>query len=466
MKRIINKILFVLPPGTSVVQSDGSKQCKECAPPIGVAYLVAQLRDRYEVRVYDMVVEGFWNEMVVEEDLVYYGVSYNDYEKVLKEFQPDLVGFQCMISARVPYVLKLCEMTKRFYPQTFTVLGAHHATALPDHVLGKDVDFVVQGEADHNLPALIESIDAGEQWTTVDGIVPFHYVHDIENLPLPAWNIVGLEKYWLGIPPMGIPLTHEKFGVVVSSRGCPHVCFYCGIPNHTGRRSYRTRSIDSVVVEISWLIEEYGVEEIQFMDDNFLGGGVGRASKLISNLYEKFPDLAFAIPTGLDLSILDKGLIELMGRAGFRWFTMGVETGNLDFQGRYVDKRIDLRTLKDKVDAIHSFGGKTIAFFLLGFPNETREQVDRTVEVVTSCGFDFIHLIMLAPIPGSGLYEYCVRNDLLYDDFDPTKIRYCTTYIKNPNMSREELEGIRKSVWTEYMSGRVDINKYNEKGWK
>ncbi|GAF87935.1 unnamed protein product, partial [marine sediment metagenome] len=135
MKRRVNKILFVLPPGMSVVQPDGSRQCKECCPPVGVAYLVAQLKDNYDVRVYDMVAEDFWNESHIEEDLIYYGAAYSEYEKVLKDFQPDLVGFQCMLSARVPHVLKLCEITKRFYPQTYTVLGAHHATALPDHVL-------------------------------------------------------------------------------------------------------------------------------------------------------------------------------------------------------------------------------------------------------------------------------------------------------------------------------------------
>lgn len=72
---------------------------------------------------------------------------------------------------------------------------------------------------------------------------------------------------------------------------------------------------------------------------------------------------------------------------------------------------------------------------------------------------------MVTPLPGSQLYDYCIKNNLLYDDFDVTKLRYSNTFIKNENISREQLESIRKKVWRDYMSKRVNIKEYDERGW-
>ena len=69
---------------------------------------------------------------------------------------------------------------------------------------------------------------------------------------------------------------------------------------------------------------------------------------------------------------------------------------------------------------------------------------------------------MVTPLPGSPFYDDCIKNNLLYDDFDVTKLRYSNTFIKNSNISREQLEGIRRDVWRDYMSKRIDINKYDK----
>ena len=60
---------------------------------------------------------------------------------------------------------------------------------------------------------------------------------------------------------------------------------------------------------------------------------------------------------------------------------------------------------------------------------------------------------------------HVIENNLLYEDFDPTEIHYSNTFIKNPNISRKELEDIRKNVWREYMSVKIDLKDYNERGW-
>jgi radical SAM superfamily enzyme YgiQ (UPF0313 family) len=178
---------------------------------------------------------------------------------------------------------------------------------------------------------------------------------------------------------------------------------------------------------------------------------------LISN----FPGMPFGVPTGTDLPFVDFEMIDLLKEAGINYMILGIETGSTDIQGRYVDKRIDMKKTRQKIEYMKNSGFGISGLFMLGFPGETPEQVQSTVDLATSLDLDRIYLVMVTPLPGSRLYDHCVQNNLLYDDFDITKVRYSNTFIKNPNISRQKLEGIRRDVWHEYMSKRIDISKYH-----
>ncbi|MFC1621158.1 B12-binding domain-containing radical SAM protein, partial [Candidatus Omnitrophota bacterium] len=299
----IKKILLVVPPGTSHVQPDGTKQCKECPPPLGLAYLASELKasGQYDVRVYDMVVEGFWKESVVSKDTVLYGSSFEQYLELLEEYKPDLVGIQCMLSSRSHSALELCRITKGFNNEIVTVLGGHHAAALPEHVLQKDTDFVVLGEADHSFPELVNCLNKGGNIFEINGIAYRQdkkliaqerrdFIKDLDDLPFPAWDIVGLEKYWTGVIAYNNPPKKKKYGVMNTSRGCPHSCHYCAVPCHTGEGNYRERDLSKVFDEIRWLVDVYGVEEIQFTDDNFFVNK-RRIKELCRFLIANFPDM-------------------------------------------------------------------------------------------------------------------------------------------------------------------------------
>jgi len=469
--------LLVVPPGTSFIQPDGTKQCKDCIPPLGLGYLAAQLSmlGDYEVRVYNMVVEDFYQERFVSSNTVLYGANYDQYRKVLEEYRPDLVGISCLLSSRANAGLNLCKITKEFDNEIFTVLGGHHATGIPRHVFQGYTDYVVLGEADHSFPQLVTTLSYRGDISQVAGIVyerngelvvqeRIDFVKDLNSLPFPEWDIVGLEKYWKGMLTMGITPKSNRYAVMCTSRGCPHVCDYCAVPSHTGIRNYRHRELGNVISEIEWLVDKYGIKEVQFLDDNFFVGK-NRLKKLCKLLISKFPDMNFAVPTGTDLGNIDYELIDLLKEAGFYHMELGVETGNLDIQGKYVDKRIDLQDLKNKVQYMKKVGLETRGLFMLGFPYETREQIQDTVNLATSLDLDWIQLMMVTPLPGAPLYTYCLENDLLYDDYDVTRSRYSSTFIKNPYISREELESIRRNVWKDYMSKRINVDEYDNRGW-
>jgi len=137
----------------------------------------------------------------------------------------------------------------------------------------------------------------------------------------------------------------------------------------------------------------------------------------------------------------------LLKKAGFSSLCIGIETGAEENIGKFIDKRINVKETVEKINYLNKVGIAIFGIFLLGFPGETREQIQRTVELAESLPLDKFYLAMVTPLPGSRMYDYCKKNDLLYPDFDVTKVRYANTFIKNENISRAELEGIRKSVW-------------------
>ena len=183
------------------------------------------------------------------------------------------------------------------------MLGGHHVTGVPRHVFQGYTDYAVLGEADHSLPQLVTTLSHGGDISQVSGIMykrngelvvqeRTDWVKDLNSLPFPNWDIVGLEKYWKGVLTMGVIPKNNRYAVMCTSRGCPHVCDYCAVPLHTGIRNYRHRELDNVISEIEWLVDKYGINEVQFLDDNFFVNK-NRLKKLCRLLISKFPNMNF-----------------------------------------------------------------------------------------------------------------------------------------------------------------------------
>lgn len=394
-RKKIEKILLISPPGSSYFQPDGSKQAKQCPPPLGLAYLSAQISKEHDVKIYDMLIENFHQERIIG-DVIFYGDTFEQYKEVLQNYNPDLIGVTCILSNRSNSALEICKIAKEFNDDIITVIGGHHATAVPEHALQENTDFVLFGEADHSFPELVKILEEGREISKMNGLAyknnkeiiikpQTNFIKELDNLPFPDWKTVGIQKYWASqlSHVHAVPLKSNKYVTMMSSRGCPHICSYCAVPKHSGKRNFRARSIENVVGEIEWLVSQYGVEEIHFEDDNFFANK-NRVKELCKNLISNFSGMHFAVPSGTDVPNVDFELIDLLKKAGFHHLMLGIETGDISTQGQYVDKKIDLKDLREKVQYMNKVGLDPSGLFLIGFPHETREQVQRTVDLATS----------------------------------------------------------------------------------
>lgn len=471
LRNPVKRVMLVNPPGKITVTEHGSRERKLAVPPMGLAYLGAQLLNAgYEVNVLDVLIEDYEHEVESNGSIVY-GLSEERIRQRIRDFNPDMIGVSCLFSNRGREALRLCEIAKDTLPDAHVILGGQHPSGFPELVNMPYIDYLMWGEADHSLLELLHAINNDGDLTQVSQIVlkrpdggywksPQLNLPDVKDLPFPAWDLIRLPDYWkAGLADYEVSDQEEKkFMVMISSRGCPHDCFFCTAPMMTERR-YRQRTLEEVFAEIRLYREKYGTEEIHFWDDNFFINKK-RTKELLRGLVETFPGMSFQVPSGSEINAIDEEVIELMARAGFKKLFMAVESANEEIQESYVDKKVKLDRIKELVVKLREAHIISEGSFMVGFPHETKAQVDATFRKATEFGFDRISISIVNPLPGTDLYDMCVDEGLLHEGFDPQNIRWSNENIKLEGVDRGYLERRRREVWLEYMQNRIDVEKY------
>jgi len=469
LKSRIQRVLLITPQGKITTTKEGSRERKLAIPPLGLAYLAAQLLNHgFEVEVLDTLIEGV-NQEEHHDGTIIYGLSDSQIKQRIKDVNPDLIGVSCLFSNRGREALNICKIAKETIPDVHVVLGGQHPTGYPNLISDANVDYILSGEADDSIIELVQAINANANLAEVDGIVLKNghdlyqaaktHFPDVKALPYPAWKLFCLEKYQAaGIYDYEINLGEKRFMVLIASRGCPHNCYFCTSALHSGRK-YRTREIEDVVAEIRLYQQKYQVEEINFWDDNFFINK-NTVKALLRRLIQDFPNIAFQVPSGSEVNAIDEEVIDLMAKAGFRKVFLAVESPNEEIQKGLIDKRVNLGRIPHIVKIIQQAGMIAEGSFMVGFPGETKQQIDNTFHKATSFGFDRISISIVNPLPGTPLYEQCLKHNLLHDDFDVNNIRWSQENIKLEGVPRGYIMQRRREVWVEYMKDKIDIDLY------
>ena len=322
------------------------------------------------------------------------------------------------------------------------------------------IDFVIQGEADESIVQLMDSLNGhlpinqvkglfhrengvvkdnmDKVKPAVEGVGWKYYRHkeapipsQIDELPFPAWDLFPMKTYWASEVRFGLgDVSRERFAIVQSTRGCPHTCNFCTSPLLSGYQAYRRRSVDHVIEEIRWLQKTYHIEEIQFMDDNFFVS-VPRVKKLCKRLIEEFPDLVFSAPGGAEVNSLDDELIDLLAKTNFHKLMLAIEAGSEEIQEKRVDKKVKLHRVPHVIQTIRDKGMTTHGLFMIGFPDETKEQMLKTISFAKSLDLDDFSILIATPLPGTPFYDECVDRDLLYKGFDVNDLCYGNSNINS-----------------------------------
>ncbi|HXI02479.1 MAG TPA: cobalamin-dependent protein [Candidatus Saccharimonadales bacterium] len=445
--RKIGRVLFIYPPLTT--HTDYSTESKGTHPPIGISYIAAYLeRMGIEVRIIDAVVEGYYNEEPLGDNIIRYGLSFEEITRRVAEFKPDMVGVSNLFSSSAEDSIRVCSAVKAADPRIVTMLGGPHPSAIPEHPLGcSDVDFAMIGEGEIPTESLVKALEAADE-SLLEGVAFIkdgqmvryerkRYVEDLDSLPFPARHLLPMDKY-LAISNAFLTTKRTPFTPMITSRGCPAKCTFCPVHAAWGK-TWRARSAENVIEEIDELVNKYGIREIHFDDDN-LTLDKARAMKLFQMMIDRKYDLIWTAPSGIALWALDEELLEKMAESGCYKLFMAIESGDEYVLKHIIRKPLKLKKVLPLARKIRSLGIEMEAFFVVGMPGETKEQLRQTFRFARQLDADNTLYFYANPIPGSPLYEESMKHQYISKEFDYTKLRVSTANLNTPQLSAVDLE--------------------------
>ena len=455
---------------------------KRIQPGLGMMYIGGELKRRgYSVFLRDTALEGYEREIQtdIHPDLIQVGESDENIKDYLREIKPHYIGVTVLFSNLIRHMNRIMEIAKEIDPRIVTIVGGNYITERYEHVLqnNKHIDFAMIGECDLAFSDFIDEHSQGREFRNVPGIVyregntiqvnnSSNRIMDLGTLPQPARDLMNLEKYWK-INSFHNPYSkHPRVANVMTTRGCPEKCTFCTTPQIWGT-SVRCRPIEHIKEELNEL-KNYGVGEIQFEDDTITAN-----YKQLMSLCDVIEPMGFVWNTvnGIKINYHAKNkekhqhMFNRMSEAGCYQVCLGLETGNQHILDDVINKRLDLNVVPQVVEAVMNSGISCHLFLIVGFPGETIEEMQRTVEFAKKLGPDSCSLSLFTPIPGTPLFNFSKNNGYLVDDFSEDKLLFAKSNIKVPGYSSEEFENLVAS-WTQELNTSLlkrDPKKYFEK---
>lgn len=334
----------------------------------------------------------------------------------IENFSPDVIGITS-VTPSMPQAYAVAHMAKEILEDCTVVIGGPHASFLPIQTLKEcgAIDAVVRGEGEKTFEKIVRTVEKGGSLADVRGIVyrrgkkitdtgPEEIFENIDEIPFPSRDLLPLDRY---------RFENHKYTTMLTSRGCPFGCSFCASSRLFGGQ-WRGRSPENVLEEIRVVHEDYGIKNIEFIDDTFTLDRK-RAENICDGIIHEGWDLIWGASSRVDT--LSPQLLMKMKRAGCWLIYLGIESGSqriLDTIG----KRITLDQVKRAVRMVKEAGIEVLGSFIIGFPADTEETIKETIQFARKLNLDYAQFSVLTPYPGTLIYDDVVSDQsLLTEDW-------------------------------------------------
>jgi anaerobic magnesium-protoporphyrin IX monomethyl ester cyclase len=401
----------------------------ESAPaPLGLLYIASYLRNRrhnLDIKIVDARCNNFSRAALKE---------------IILEYQPDLLGLTSMHD-EMEEVHKIAKLARELISGIRIVIGGPYATADYYRILKDDnIDFAVVGEGEEAMDELILSCSNGcEDLHKIKGLaykeggnIKFNghrdFIHNLDTLPFPAWDLIDLNNYFYGKKrALENPLQIYKRALpLLSSRGCPYQCIYCH--NIFGKR-FRARSPENIVKEIELLHNSYKIREIEFIDDSF-NIDTRRAREIFSLIIRNKLNIKICFSNGIRIDKVDDELLNLMKQAGVYRINYGIESGSKRIQ-TIIKKNLNIDIIRGLINKTIKKGMLCGAFFMIGFPTETEEEMLQTLKLAFSSKLHTAVFAIVQPFPSTEIYDQAILQNSI-----PAEVNFSNVHRVSLNLSR------------------------------
>lgn len=351
------------------------------------------------------------------------GKTMDDLLERAHAFQPDMLVLESVTASWYADCETAGEL-KRLLPRATLVMAGTHVTALWKETLERQpaVDVAAIGEYDLTIAELADALENNRPISAVPGIA----FNDkgairrtaerplIENLDDLPW-IAPIYKRFLNPHDYYFNLSYHPMVMLIGGRGCNAVCFYCVYPQVVHGHRYRHRSPANIIGEMLWVQENMPeIREITFEDDNFAAD-----RKFARDFAELVREKGVKLPFFANLrTTVDFETLKALKEAGLRNTAVGFESGD-DGILRNMRKGQNADIQKRFVEDAHRVGLLVHGCFMVGFPGETRETMEKTFKLARTIKPDSAQFYPVMPYPGTGAYAYYKREGYLaHEEFD------------------------------------------------
>ena len=389
--RPLRKILLVKP---NPRRPHGS-----CGPPLGCLYLASAVREWLDPKIDIRLAEMRSANM-----------SHRQLSDLFREFEPDVVGFSAL-SCEHDDLIEALKRCKSWNRECLTVVGGPHASMFGDLLaVNPDIDVVVRGEGEHTFVELLKAWSDEKDFHPVKGLMfaedgemvqtPSRpYESDLDSYPMPAWDLLDIPAY-ARITNMNGLLAASPYMSVMTTRGCPFKCKYC---HRLAGTRLRARAVDNVAAELEILHHRFGINEIHFVDDCF-NCRPSRAKRIADEIVSRGLRIRIAFPNAVRGDMMDYELIGKLKAAGTYMITYAVETASQRLQ-RLINKNLDLGKVAQAVADSNKLGVIPAGVFMLGFPTETREELEKTIRFACDSTMLKAYFFTVVPFPRTELHD-------------------------------------------------------------
>ncbi len=345
----------------------------------------------------------------------------NGYKNDLYDFMADLVSYKDLISILSKkydvVFINVSAQTFKFDKKTAEIIRDNNksclicalgvlATALPKKVLTENFDVCIHSEPEYTALELVRNFKKNNKsyLNKINGISykkknkiittkKRSYIENLDELPFPDRDKLPISEYIN-------PRTGKPFTVIKVQRGCPYSCSFCTAPFYYGKKP-RHRSVKNIIDEIKLCVLKYNITDFLFLSDTFTINH-GFVKDLCNNIFDKNLEISWSCNSRVDT--FNEDIAKIMKKAGCWLISFGVESAN----SRIIKenfKKINPQKAVKVADICKKSGIKSIMYYILGFPGETRKEMIQTINLALKVNSDFARFFVATPLPGSKLYN-------------------------------------------------------------
>jgi anaerobic magnesium-protoporphyrin IX monomethyl ester cyclase len=352
----------------------------------------------------------------------------------------DLIAFST-VTHQWQYTRKYARIIKTRLDIPIICGGSHPTFASEEVINEPSINMLCVGEGEYALLEVLERMESKSDLSTIPNIwvknekgTVFRngtreLIHDLDTLPFPDREIVPFQD---------IITNCNTEPVFMSSRGCPYNCTFCS--NSAMKRLYsgkgryvRQRSPENVIREIGELKDRYRFTGLNFYDECF---GYNRHwLKSFCDMYKSEIDYPFGC--FIRAETMDRETFHMMRQAGLALIYLGIESGNEELRRKVMNRQVsDERIIRACRDA-QAEGIQVWTYNIVGIPGETIDTIGQAMELNRVVNPHFVSVSIYQPLPGTKLYEECVKNNYIKKDYACSF--YEDTVLELPTITREDL---------------------------